>query len=95
MGRNKWVVLEFNQQKLIANYKVRPYNYMHIIDPKGPARFQGGHEPNLDVENEYEERVTRTINNVLKCITAVYVPNQYVIQDLHPLLRSLAKVRNK
>lgn len=75
------IVIEFDREKLSRNYKILPYNHFPHKGTR-PNRWLGYGTPRKGEEyksidsNQYEERVSAPINNVLKYINKIYISKQ-------------------
>lgn len=77
-------VIQFDQQKLTNNHRVRPYNYWsdqdkmfrnHNIHDKSRKVARGmGDSYRGEYSNEFEEYVKGDIRNLHRMVTVIYVP---------------------
>jgi len=66
---SNWSVMEFDRQKLRNNYKIVPFNF---FDDKTRYSHSERNQYGIDM-NQYEEVVTRPIQNPLKYVDKIYM----------------------
>lgn len=72
------IIFEFDQQKLLHNFKIRPYNYWYSDAAKvADTWYDRARMPEPDPgfgDNEYEEFLLGHIKNLKRYLTAIWVP---------------------
>lgn len=66
-------VLELDQRSLAHNYKIVPYNFFHTQVPYEISKSRYLKSDPVWGENEYEERVYKSIKNLDKYLIAIHI----------------------
>lgn len=68
------VVFELDQSKLNQNYKVIPFNFFSDRTRRLPSNDKyESPKRNFNFSNQFEEAVTKDINNALRYVTKIYI----------------------